>query len=142
MIYCCLEVPERNQNNKTGRVNPALHIMLSRNRVFHLLSIAALMIAVYHTAAVIYRLDTSPVLRHVAFATICVACSYGFHRRHPYFIFCFVILVIQQYYSHGTYLVLEWARHHAIDWPSIILLITYPFILLLLWKDWRATRSY
>jgi hypothetical protein len=101
--------------------------------VFAILSGAA---AIYHFTGIFYKLNSSPVWRHVVFIFINIISIYGLLKRPQWFTQFFFVLMVQQLYSHGRDLLWHWNHEHRIDWISSAVLIFMPvvFIFLLLEK--------
>ncbi len=95
-------------------------------KIFILLEIALAIAAVYHLSGLFYRVNDSSVLRHAAFAGIDLFCVYGFLKRPKYFILFFTVFTLQQYFSHGPYLINTWISHGEVHWISLFVLILLP----------------
>lgn len=102
---------------------------------FSLLAIAA---AIYHFIGIFYFVDKTPAWRHILFVFIDLVAAYGFVKRSGWFIVFFVILAIQQLYSHGQYAIRLWQNEHAIHWISIGIIILLPVAIILLIIDQRS----
>lgn len=111
---------------------------MSRQTVFAVLSFLAILVGGYHLFGLIYKLDSSPGWRHALFTLISIFCAFGFLKRPTYFIYAFVVLSAQQYFSHGSSLLLEWFEYSRVDWISLILLVAYPNIIALLVVDFKS----
>ena len=107
----------------------------SRNKLFIVFSILALVAAIYHLVNLFYKTHDSPAWRHILFTLICFSCAYYFIARPKYFVYLFGALVIQQYYSHGSYLIDLWEAQQKIHWISMAVLIFMPNCLFYLIKD-------
>ncbi len=112
----------------------------TRKIIFIYLSISALVAAIYHLVNLFYKTDDSPAWRHILFTFICFSCAYYFIARPKYFVYLFGALVIQQYYSHGSYLILLWREQQKIHWISIAVLIFMATCLICLVKDHNNTK--
>ena len=97
-----------------------------RKRIFLLLEVALSIAAIYHGAGVFYKIDGSPVLRHMLFACLDLFCVYGFLKGRTYFVFFFSAFTAQQYYAHGKYLMAMWIDQGEIHWISVIVLVLLP----------------
>jgi hypothetical protein len=97
------------------------------------MAILSLIAALYHLTGVFYKINNSPVWRHSIFVVIDLFCVYGFLRRPGYFVYFYLVFLIQQYYSHGLHLINLWHLGHKIHWISLAVLIFMPigFIILL-----------
>jgi len=94
--------------------------------------------AIFHLVNIFYRTDNSPTWRHLLFFVIGIACAYFFLVRPKYFLFLFIILFIQQYYSHGSSLIHQWTETHTVNWISIAVLLAFPCALILLLQDYKT----
>ncbi len=104
-------------------------------RIFPWLAFGA---ALYHIVSIFYPLDESPYWRHMIFAGISIFVMYGLIRRTGYFIGAIALLTIQQYYSHGTYLLRTWQHSGHIHRISLLILIALPVLLICLIEEWKA----
>jgi len=93
-----------------------------------MISILSLMVAAYHFVEIFYPIDPAPPWRHMIFVGISLFCCYGLVKRPKYFVYCFFVLLLQQFYSHGNYLLSQWYDFNKIDWISAVLL---PFLLII-----------
>jgi uncharacterized membrane protein YphA (DoxX/SURF4 family) len=64
--------------------------------------------------------------------------AYGLLKRPSYFLYLFILLMIQQFYSHGSDLVNLWNIQHKIDWMSLLVIVIFPVILIFLILDKRG----
>jgi hypothetical protein len=72
--------------------------------------------------------DDSNPERHAVFIAITLIASLIFYFDRPRSLLIFVPLIIQQLYSHGTFLYTEWINFDRIDWPSVFVLIGMPVL--------------
>src|SRR4051812_31529636 len=93
---------------------------ITRNGLFKVFAVIACVTAIYHFAGIFYKIDGSPAWRHSLFAGINLFCVYGILKRPKYFVYLVAILLIQQYYSHGTYLVHLWIESKQVHWMSVV----------------------
>jgi hypothetical protein len=124
------ELKKQNEQNNTTRI--------FLFRIFAGLSAGA---AIFHLVNLLYRFDHSPAWRHIMFFFVGVICVYGFLVRPKYFLILFALLLIQQYYSHGSSLVNNWIDDQKINWINIGVLIIMPPALVLLIQDYKQTRQ-
>jgi hypothetical protein len=89
----------------------------------------------YHLAGAIFKIDESPVWRHLLFTGITIFCFYGFRKRPRYFVILFAVLLVQQYYSHGTYMYDLWVNENKVHWISIFDLLLLPLAFICLVED-------
>jgi hypothetical protein len=110
------------------------------NNLFIGLAILPIFAAFYHFIGIFYKLNSSPVWRHILFIVINIVCVYGLLNRPLWFIFFFFLLLIQQLYSHGGDILWHWQHEHRIDWISVGVVILMPAIfVLLLWDRKRMS---
>ncbi|MFN8344387.1 MAG: hypothetical protein U0X91_05265 [Spirosomataceae bacterium] len=107
----------------------------TRSDLFRLFAVLAALAALYHGVGIFDRLDEAPPWRHFLFMGISAFCVYGSLKRPPYFVYVVALLLVQQYYSHGSYLLRLWAEHRQIHWISVGVLLLMPIFLLCLWED-------
>jgi hypothetical protein len=89
----------------------------------------------YHLVALFVKLNDSPIWRNLLFVVINLFVAFCLLKRFRWFIFLFVILMIQQLYSHGSDLVNFWNTQHKIDWLSLMVLFILPVIFVFLLLD-------
>lgn len=112
-----------------------------RKSLFVVFSILTVLIAVYHFLAIFTRFDDSPVWRHSLFVGINLFCAYGFLKRPKYFVYFTAMLLVQQYYSHGIYLVRLWIDKNQLHWLSVFVLILLPIALICLIDDYKMKKA-
>jgi len=110
------------------------------NNVFISLTALSIIVAIYHFVGIFYKINDSSVWRHILFIVICIVCVYGLSKRPFWFIFFFFLLVLQQLYSHGSYLVWFWQNEHRIHWISATVVIAMPIIFTLLLLNRQGTN--
>ena len=97
--------------------------------------------ALYHFVGIFYKVDESPVWRHAIFVFVNIICIYEFLRTPKYFIFFLSILLVQQYYSHGIYMVNMWMEQKRIHWTSLFDLIILTLALICLVDNHKANEK-
>ena len=112
----------------------------ARNNLFITLTALCGVTAIYHVVGVFYVINDSPPWRHLLFVAINLLCAYGFLKRPQFFVYLFAILLVQQFYSHGSSIVNMWVEKKQIDWISIAVLIFLPVALVSLFEDYRLKR--
>ena len=97
---------------------------------------------IYHFIGVFYKVDESPVWRHILFVAINIFCVYGFLKRPKYFTWFVALLFVQQCYSHGTYMVNLGLQTKHIHWISVSDLLLLPIGLICLIEDnnWKSKK--
>jgi hypothetical protein len=110
------------------------------NKIFMLAAILAGLVAVYH---LYYAVITQEAVRarHIVFIFINLLLILLFLKRHSWFIIPFVILTIQQLYSHGRRFV-RYLLKNDIDWISASVIIIMPFLLYLLILENSIEKKY
>ena len=89
----------------------------------------------YHLVTVFFKVNTSPLWRNLLFIVINLLVSYGLLKRPAYFIYLFILLMLQQFYSHGSDMINLWNLQHKVDWMSLLVIIMLPVILVFLFLD-------
>lgn len=112
----------------------------AREILFKLLAAGAVCAAIYHAIGLFYPINEAPVWRHALFAVINVVAAVCFIKRPACFLPVFALLTVQQFYSHGTFLIYTWQQKQTIDWPSVLVLVFMPIALYALWEDYQAKK--
>ncbi len=112
--------------------------MTYRYWLFKVISILSVVIAIYHFVGIFYPINSSPPWRHSIFVCVCLFCCYGFVKRPKYFNYFFFVLLVQQFYSHGLYLLSQWSDYNKVDWISLLLLVFLPVIFFALIIDLKS----
>ena len=107
----------------------------TRNILFKVFAALSCLAAIYHFVDVFYKVDESPIWRHMLFVAINLFCAYGILKRPKYFVYLIVLLLVQQYYSHGTYMVNLWIEKRQVHWISVFVLLLLPIALICLIED-------
>jgi hypothetical protein len=107
----------------------------TRSILFAMFAFLLCIVVVYHLTGVFYKVDESPVWRHLLFAGINLFCVYGVLKRPKYFVYLAVLLLVQQYYSHGTYMIKLWVEKKQVHWISVFDLLLLPVGLICLIED-------
>ena len=113
----------------------------ARSLLFILFAVVLISDAIYHLIRIIYKVDDSSVLRHLLFVGIDLFCVYGTLKRPKYFVYFIVLFFIQQYYSHGTYLINMWNEKKQIHWISVFDLLLLPICLISLIEDYKMKNK-
>ena len=113
----------------------------TRNILFKILAALAGMANIYHLVGLFYKVDESPVMRHFLFVVINIFCVYGFLKRPKYFIGFLSLVCIQQFYSHGSYMINLWLQTKQIHWISVLVLLILPISLFCLIEDYYWQRN-
>jgi hypothetical protein len=85
--------------------------MAYRQVLFKVVSVFSILIAAYHFVGIFYQINQS-----------------GFVKRPKYFVYIFLVLTVQQFYSHGSYFFSQWFDYNKVDWISLFLLVFLPII--------------
>ena len=113
----------------------------SRTVLFKMFAVLSFFVAVYHLVGVFYKVNDSPVWRHLLFVAINLFCVYGILKRPGYFVYLVALLLVQQYYSHGISLVKMWMEKKQVDWISLLVLLLLPIIFICLVEDHKMKRN-
>ena len=109
----------------------------ARKILFIVFAILASVVALYHLIGIFYKINESPAWRHAIFFLVNIICIYGFIKRPKYFILFLSVLLIQQYYSHGIYMVNMWVIQKKIHWISVLNLLILTLALICLVDNHR-----
>ncbi len=82
----------------------------------------------------------SSAARNILFVIINFICVYGMLKRPAWFIYCFLLLLVQQFYSHGSGLIDGWNEIGKMDWLSLIVVLILPVIMFFLVKDLKDKK--
>jgi len=113
----------------------------TRGKLFNGFAVLLALVAIYHFIGVLYKVDDTPVWRHLLFAGINIFCIYGVLKRPDYFIYFFRLLLVQQYYSHGSYMIKIWQERKQIHWISVLDLLLLPVAFICLIEDHKVRHS-
>jgi hypothetical protein len=102
---------------------------------FYFAAVLSACAAIYHAIGICHPTDHSPAWRHFVFCCISVAGVWAMIKRPYWLVYLLVILTLQQWYSHGTYLVTRYNNEHSIHWLSVMVIIIMPVITYAVWKD-------
>jgi hypothetical protein len=91
--------------------------------------------AIYHLVGLFIHVNDSPFWRNLLFVVINSFVAWGLLKRPSYFIYLFILLMIQQIYSHGSDLINLWNDHHKLDWLSLLVIVILPVMLVFLIID-------
>jgi len=105
------------------------------NKIFIVFAVFFAVSAIYHLVALFFKINTSPLWRNLLFIVINLLVAYGLLKRPAYFIYLFILLMLQQFYSHGSDLVNLWNLQHKLDWMSLLVFIILPVIFVFLLLD-------
>jgi len=110
----------------------------TRNILFTACVILAVFALIYHLIGIFYKINDSPVWRHALFIFINIICVYGLLKKPGWFTWFFGILLLQQWYSHGSYIGWYWKNEHRIDWISVAVVLLMPAVFMLLLSEKRS----
>jgi predicted membrane protein len=120
---------------------PTIRIYLMSKKTFNTLfvifAILAALPVIYHCIGIFIKINSSPVWRHILFIIIGIISIYGLLKRPGWFVWFFLVLTIQQLYSHGGDLLWHWNHEQRVDWISIAVLIFMPGVLFFLFLEKR-----
>jgi hypothetical protein len=113
----------------------------TRDKLFVVFAAVLCLTAIYHFVGIFYNLNDLPVWRNLLFVFIDLFCAYGALKRPNYFIYLVVLLIVQQCYSHGTYLMDMWHEQKQIHWISVFDLLLCPIAMLCLYEDYKMKNK-
>ena len=113
----------------------------NRTAFLYALAFLVLMAGVYHFIGLFYKINDAPIWRHVLFVLVDFYCVYGLLKRPKYFVYFFLIMTIQQYYSHGFQLIENWNAAHKIHWVSLFILVLFPIGLWFLYIEQKSIEG-
>lgn len=97
--------------------------------------------AAYHFVGIFGKVNEDPPWRHTLFVGIDLLFAYGLLKRPRYFSSLFLLLMVQQYYTHGAKLLNKWEKQARVDWASLGVLVVLPIVLVFLKKDAKAQSA-
>lgn len=113
----------------------------SKDISFKIYAALSLITAIYHLTGIFFKIDNANPSRHIVFLIISLLCIYGFLKRPKLYIYFFVAISIQQYYSHGSYFLNLWNTKREIHWISLAIFILLPIATWLLISDKRKRNT-
>ncbi len=113
----------------------------TRKILFNVFGVIFLSAAAFHFVGLFYKINDAPLWRHAIFIGIDIFCAYGILKRPKYFVYFMLLFLIQQYFSHGYYLVKIWQEKKQIHWISIFDILLLPIVLICLVEDYRVRRK-
>jgi hypothetical protein len=102
---------------------------------FYFAAVFSACAAIYHIIGIFSNIDNSPVWRHVLFCCVSITGSWALIKRPSWLIYAMTVLTLQQWYSHGSYLITKYREEQSIHWMSVIVLILLPAITYAVWID-------
>jgi hypothetical protein len=111
-----------------------------RNILFRLSAIIFCLVMMFHLVGIFYPINETSVWRHILFAVVNLFCVYGTLNRPKYFVYLVALLLVQQYFSHGTYVVNKWVEEKQIHWISAFDLLLLPIVFICLIEDDKARK--
>jgi hypothetical protein len=106
-------------------------------KCFAILAFAAML---YHIIGVIKPFDATPAWRHGLFVGINIICIYGFIKKPYWFIWFFALLMLQQFYSHGSHF-MHLLSQQKFGWIDFCVLLLMPAGFILLFIEKRLSRN-
>jgi len=89
----------------------------------------------FHIGGMFCHFNGCPWWRHLIFVGVDLFIVYGILKRPQYFIYIFMVFLMQQYYSHGSALVHLWKVQQRVDWISLLVIVYLPIVLAFLIVD-------
>jgi hypothetical protein len=115
-----------------------LHALMSKkvpHIIFIIFSVISFIALLYHIKGLCYPNNLTPAWRHAIFVGINAICIYGLLKRPNWFIWFVAALTLQQWYSHGSYIIDLWQKQHIIHWISVADILLLPVLFILLRAD-------
>lgn len=107
---------------------------ISRESFFLVCRTITIIIGLYHANKFFFPTDGN-ALRHLVFVGINAIVVYGLWKRPIWFSYFFCALMLQQFYSHGGSVIVQWQTKHTVDWKSIAVISLMPIIFIALIKE-------
>ncbi len=79
--------------------------------------------------------------RHVVFAFINAVCIFGILKRPVWFIWFLGLLILYQWYIHGSYLAEFWQLKHQVRWISIAVIVLLPLLFYFLMLEQKSKQK-
>lgn len=103
-----------------------------RSNLFIVFALLFSLASIYHFVGIFYSVNNSPIWRHFLFVGIDLYFVYGLLKRPKYFVYLFAIFLLQQFYTHGNYLINMWTEKKQVHWISVFTIILLPIALIAL----------
>ena len=110
----------------------------SKSIIFYFYAMVSLFVALYHINKYFYLSVSESATRHLIFIGICTICVFGFVKRPLWFVYFFGALVLQQLYSHGNHLLMQWDVIHRINYIDLVVVVMMPVIFVSLLRNRHA----
>ncbi|MGN6618410.1 MAG: hypothetical protein ACTHJ5_14650 [Ilyomonas sp.] len=112
-----------------------------RNFIIRIITVIFLVAAIYHFVALFVHLNDLPLWRQTLFVFVDLFFALAINYLPGYFLFLFVLLLIEQLYSHGNRLINIWVERKEIDWLSLLVLLFLPLVFFFLFFDETFNRK-
>ena len=112
-----------------------------RNFIIRIITVIFLVAAIYHFVALFVHLNDLPLWRQTLFVFVDLFFALAINYLPAYFLFLFVLLLIEQLYSHGNRLINIWVERKEIDWLSLLVLLFLPLVFSFLFFDESFIRK-
>lgn len=112
-----------------------------RNFIIRIITVIFLVAAIYHLVALFVHLNDLPLWRQTLFVFVDLFFALAINYLPGYFLFLFVLLLIEQLYSHGNRLINIWVERKEIDWLSLLVLLFLPLVFFFLFFDGTFNRK-
>jgi hypothetical protein len=106
-----------------------------KKKILYFFSLLCIFSAIYHAVGLFIAINNSPKWRHGVFVFVSIFCAVFFLQKNKFFLGFLVLLLLQQYYSHGNYLIQFWKTNHQIHWISVSVLLFFPIGIYVYYKD-------
>jgi len=137
----CLNLIDGTEPNVCAKFVLMIFTTKIRNNLFVGFAVLFLSAAIYHFIGIIYTINDSPVWKHSLFVVIDLFFVYAILKRTKYFVYLFSFFLLEQYYSHGTYLIDIWSEKHQVHWISVFILILLPIALICLIEENKQKKK-
>jgi len=121
-------------------------VTISRDLLFRLAAAGAAIAAMIHVLGLTMPAFAAanypgyPAWRHGVFIAIDLSAAWLFLRRPAWFVWAYLVLTLQVFYSHGGSAWTSWQRDGRVRWLDLAALVAIPLALALLIAD-RDGRS-
>lgn len=86
-----------------------------------------ILVGLYHLNAIFFPMNEISKSRNFLFVLINFICAFEMKSKHKFFLIPFSVLLVQQFYSHGSSFILKYSQNNF-DWRSVLVLIFFPLI--------------
>ncbi len=113
---------------------------MNKKIIFNTAAVLLSIALIFHVKGFFYPSPPTPAWRHGVFVLINITCIYGVLKRPGWFLWFVVSLTMQQWYSHGSYILEFWKLQHRVHWISVGAIVLMPVLFFVLLAD-RKTKK-